>query len=162
MQCVACTVVCSGMFAVCCMCCSMFRCVAGRHCTCDSSGLVGWRVAVCCKCVSVCSSEKLCLWLRLVVWCVLVCCNMQCVAACCSETFYLSFCVLQCALVRFSVLQCVAVCCSVLQWGIVPVIPIRRSMSYSVLQCLAMCCSVFQRNAVRHCTCDLDSLLDIP
>ena len=77
---------------------------------------------------------------------------MQCVAACCSETLYLSFCVLQCALVRFSVLQCVAVCCSMLQC-----VAVRHCFCHSdssfdelqcILQCVAVCFSVMQLDIV--------------
>ena len=57
--------------------------------------------------------------------CVVVSCELMCVAVCCS--------VLQCVAVCCSVLQCVVVCCSVLQCVVV---------CCSVLHCVAVCCSV--------------------
>jgi len=125
---------------VCCVCCSVLRCVA----VCCS---ILQCIAVCCcsvlQCVAVCCRDSIRMkWLQQTDECAMNCgthvtksrhahkrvtahTSMRCSALQCASIYS----ILQCAAVCCSVLQCVAVCCS-------------------VLQCVAVCCSVLQCVAV--------------
>ena len=113
----------------------------------------------------------LCVWIRMVLQCVAVCCSvLQCAAVCCS--------VVQCVALCCSVLQCVVVCMTSLHVRVllmpsrITYCPLPRvgtsvAVHCSVLQCIAvctLCCSVFYLPAAtcRYKFSKVHSLSNLP